>query len=332
MATQPKQSPSEQKALEQFVFHGDQFWDERVPRGLDPEDVAKFVQDRVDRSTSLKAAGQVERVIDFYDASEALTHLRTLLDRSEKLTDETRRSIAYARAFGYAGTPQDVQFAREYYRHLAGRTFSAEIFVELIGLYDALGPGADPQVIVDAVNRLLKTLTPRRAADPQIEQVCLRLEQLLQRDLPYAEKAAAEKTRILKLKDRPRRIQEEIKIYLEVQYAYLDYLHPWSARRLRREVWADHPEQQTTRKADATRSEELVQAFRRMLGSLDQYKDLSEEDMPGAQLRCLRAIEFFGGKPSDEERRLVETQSGMQYDILSSERQPGEASDAEDKE
>ena len=332
MATTSKQTPSSQKTLEQYVFHPDQFWGERVPRGLEPADVASFTQARIDRSTSLKAAGQVERVIDFYDAAEALAHLRTLLDRREVSVEETHRSTHYARAMGYAGAPQDVQFAREYYRHLAGRANSAEMFVELIALYDALGPGADPQVIVDAVNRLIQRLSPRRATDPQTEQICVRLEQLLQRDLPYAEKAAAEKERILKLKDRPRRILEEIKIYLEVEYGYLEYLHPWSARRLRREVWAEHPAQQTERKADATRRDELVQAFRRMLGSLEQYKDLSEEDLPGARVRCLRAIEFFGGQPTAEEQQLLETQGGMQYDILSNEKPPGQASEEDEED
>ena len=332
MSTMPKQTPSSQKTLEQYVFHSDQFWGERVPRGLEPADVASFTQSRIDRSTSLKAAGQLERVIDFYDAAEALAHLRTLLDRREMSVEETHRSICYARAMGYAGTPQDVQFAREYYRHLADRANSAETFVELITLFDALGPGADPKVIVGAVDRLVQRLSPRRATDPQVEQVCARLEQLVQRDLPFAEKAAAEKEKIVKLKDRPRRILEEIKIYMEVEYGYLEYLHPWSARRLRREVWADHPAQQTKRKADATRRDELVAAFRRMLGSLDQYKDLSEEDLPGARVRCLRAIEFFGGQPTAEEQQFLETQGGMQYDILSNERPPGQASPNEDEE
>jgi hypothetical protein len=105
-------------------------------------------------------------------------------------------------------------------------------------------------------------------------------------------------------------------MYLGIQYGYLEYLQPWGARRLRREVWGDQPDQQIRRLDDAGRRAELVEIFRRTMGNLGVRERLEPEEQQHATIRCLRAVQFFGGDLSPEEQRLLKEEGSDQVDVL----------------
>lgn len=303
--------------LEEFVFHSDQFKREIVPRKLALPEVVKFMLTRIDKATALLPLRQAEKVIVFYDVHEVGDHFKRLLDQREASAHDVLRSIVLTRIIARAGAPEDRQFAQRYYAYIVKHADSLPLIEEMVSLYDALGPESDAQPLREQVARRLRALEPLSESDPQAGLEYRKLEDFNTVTLERAVKAQAVKDRILKQADRRQRIDDEIKVYLTIQYGYSEYLQAWAARRLRQEVWADQPAQQTTRVDHPARRQEVAQAFRQAMNGLDQTAHLSPEAKGSLRIRCLRAIVFFGGTISAEEQQQVKSQAGMQLDILS---------------
>ena len=70
---------------------------------------------------------------------------------------------------------------------------------------------------------------------------------------------------------------------------------PWAAARLRRETWGDSPADQMVRGEDAGRRAEVAKMFQTFAANLDRMPDVDPENRPALRVRCLRAVEYFGG-------------------------------------
>jgi len=308
---------SAQGRLEKFIFDPDRYTADVVPRRLSPEEVADFVRTRVDRSIRYVAARQIEKAVDFYDVQEAGETLRKLLDRREVDQESLRRSIVVARTLAEAGTREDRDFAGEYYLYLIRRAESLPILEDLITLYEALGPEADAKPLRERIQARAKIVQPNAASDAAAQRELAKLQELDTLTLTRAEKANAVKAGLLKDTNRTRRLDVLGRTYLGFEGPFPEILQPWAARQLRREVWAAQPAEQTTRADDRARREEIVQAFGRAATRLQQDGKLSDEEKTFGRIRILRAMVFFGGPISEEDRQFLKEHGPAQVDVLS---------------
>lgn len=315
VATPPNDPPltgeAVNAALEKFIFKSDMFTNEVVPRRLNYPDVVRFLETRLEKDVSLKVARQAEKVIVFYDVQEITGKLKSFLDRRETGTEQVQRSIAFTRAIARVGRPEDIEFARQYYLHLIPRADSAEEFEDLVRLYEALGSSADSSVLRQ---QLIKKKEAFEEDSPEYSE----LEKIASMNLVQAEATNKIKSGVLNIADRNQRIDAEIKIYLTLEYEYLLYLQPWVGMRLRREGWARDAAQQIQR-PENPQNQSVLQGFRRLLEQLDALPIEPPEEKDFVRIRALRAISFFGGALSEEERAFLNSVEGQQMDMLANE-------------
>jgi hypothetical protein len=303
--------------LEEFIFHPDQYHAEAVPKGLLRDSVAKFIEARIVAITPRAPLLQTEKVVDYYDLQEACPHLRSLPEKKEKTSDDVMRSTVILRTLALVCLPPDVVFAADYAKHLVGLSSSLPEFQELIDLEDALLDSQDLSQLKVRMALRLRDLENKRQNDYQSQLEYANLEDTLNIKLNRCQAAAEQKAKILAISDRSARIKEEIKIYLAIDYGYLEFLHGWSVRRLRRETWGPQPPQQLQRTENIELRREVAKAFRDTLSSLAPSPDIPKENLDSLRVRCLRAIDFFGGPLSANEKQFVERNTGRQLDQLS---------------
>lgn len=304
--------------LEQFVFRPDKYTADKVPRKLTPRDVAEFVLQRLNTTANLKNVQQVEKVVVFYDALEVAEHVKRLLSEAVGEKD-IRKAIILDRIVALIGQPSDTQVAAQVYEQLVPRAGSLQELDDLLRLYEALSGAVSADSLRQQSVIQRSQLVAQAGANYEAKIQAAKLEDFINIQITRVSKANNAKKDVLQIRDRRARIQDEIKSYLGTKNSYLDILQPWSAMRLRREVWADQPEQQIMRNDDPGRREELVQEFRLAANGLSSMSTLPQQSLPSIRVRVLHAVEFFGGSITPEERHYSTEHAGMQDDILSNE-------------
>lgn len=303
--------------LEQFVFHPDPYHAEVVPRRLHREVVASFIDERILAATPRGALAQAEKVVDFYDLQESCPHLKSLAAKNEKTPDDIRRSTVVVRSIAHVCLPPDLAFASDYATHLVALSSTLPEFQDLIALNDALAGGLDSAQLKSRMKIRLEALGQKRQGDYQAQIEYGNLEDAMNTQLMRSLKANELKVSILAMPNRSQRIAEEIRMYLGLHYGYIEYLQPWAARRLRRETWASQPSQQTQRGDNRELRQEVALSFRAAVDSLAPSRELPKENIPSLRVRCLRAIDYFGGAVSPNEHQFVEQNAAQQLDPLS---------------
>ncbi len=293
----PSAEPVSIPALERFIFKPDEFSDSIVPRGLDAAQVANFLIEKIDKTASLEVFIQVEKVADFYDPTEVVEKFRQFLDKKESGSEEVRRSIVITRIIAILGKPEDIEFARFYYKHLVSKIDTINDFEEIIFLHEDLNLGNNSGELRQKLQAKLASLEQKKAPD-----------------------------NILQIGDRKKRLEEEIKTYVTNNYGFIGLLQPWSARRIRRETWGAQPAEQIKRTESVSLKEDVVKSLRSVLEKANELPDLDgeEPDLDGEEkeavnLRLLRAIKFFKGKLTFEEEGVLRHNRGKQVDILANE-------------
>lgn len=316
----PPTEPISNPDLEKFIFKADSFTNEVVPRRLDPAEIAKFLLERIDEKTTLKVFLQVEKVAEFYDVFEVAEKFKTFLNKSEAGDDDVRRSIVIMRITGRVGKPEDIEGAKRYYLHLVSKVQSLVEFKEIISLHDVLRLGSNSAALKARIQEKIKSLDAKQEASDEARIELLEFQGKIEQSLDRAEKAAPVKEQILNAADRKKRLEEEIKAYLGIEYGFLEFIQPWAAARLRRETWATEPAQQIVRETNPPLKADVVKAFEAFLAKADKLPALAdEEDKKAAQVQILRAIKFFDGNISEQQEIFLEQYKGDQADILANE-------------
>lgn len=305
--------------LEKFIFQGGKYDGGVVPRNLSAPEVAKFLIGRIEKTTPLKSFLRVEMVAKFYETFEIVEKFKQFLDKKESGEEEVRRSIVIARIIAYLGKTEDVDFAKQYYKYLIEHVDSTQGFEDLIFLYDAFGTSGDIAPLRNKFQTKLTALEAKKNSDYQAELEYLNFEENIRDKLVRAEKAQQVKGNILNITDRRKRIDEEIKMYLSLDYGFLDYLQPWAIGRLRRETWALQPGEHILRDDNPKFKGDVAKSFRDFLGKIDGLANREEEGKDSLRLRLLRAIKFFDGKVSAEEESFLKQYKGQQLDVLANE-------------
>jgi hypothetical protein len=305
--------------LDEYIFKPDPYKSGVVPRLLVSSEVARYLIGKVKREIEFKSAVRVENVAKFYETFEITGHLRTLLDRNESSEEMLRRSITLVRVIAYLGTGDDIAFARDYHKHLVSKARSELEFHDLIFLLDALGPEGDGGVLRNAVVARTEELSRGAGSDYNARLLFLEFEENVMGQLDRAERAQAEKAKMISIADRRKRVEEELKAYLTTDYGFLEFLQPWAAYRLNRETWAIFAAEQTKRPEQETLRQDLANSFRAFYGGVDGIPHLDDEDKESIRVRLLRGIKFFGGEISYDEESFLAQFSGRQFDLLANE-------------
>lgn len=305
--------------LEKFIFDPDEYTAGVVPRKLAAPEVAKFLIGKIEKRTALKSFARVESVAEFYETFEIVEKFKQFLDKKESGEEDVRRSIIIARILARLGNVEDVGFATQYYKYLVGRAESVQEFEDLILLHEALELGTNSSDLNRKLQSKITALEASKETDFQVGLQYLKFKESIAQKLYRVEKAQSIKDGILKTTDRKKRLREEIKAYLSLEYGFLEYLQPWATERIRRETWAAQPAEQIKRNDKAPFKEDVAGALRDFLENIDKIKEIEPEDEDSIRVRLLRAIKFFDGKISAEEEGFLANYKGKQLDILANE-------------
>jgi len=305
--------------LETFIFDPDEFREEIVPRKLSAPDVAKFLLQKINKDTKLEAFIQVEKVADFYDTTEIVEKYKQFLDKKESGSEEVRRSIVIDRIIAFLGNPADVQFAKEYYKYLIEKVDSIQDFQQIILLHETLGLGGDSGALKQKIQSKLASLEAKKDSSYQARLEYLKFQETIPQKLTSAEDVQPIKDKVLRNNERRQRLEEEIKMYVTNEYRYPEYLQKWSARRIRRETWAAQLAEQIKRNDEPLLKEDVVKSLRAFLDKLGELSALQKDAKEAAKVRLLRAVLFFNGKVSSDEREFLNSYKRKQVDILANE-------------
>lgn len=305
--------------LESFIFKPDEFTEFIVPRKLSPPKVAQFLNQKISKDTKLKAFLQVEKVAKFYDSFEIVAKYKSFLDKSESSSEDIIRSIVITRIIAVLGDKNDWEFAKKYYEYLIQKIDTVEEFEQIIILHENLGLGKDSAALRGKINSKLKSLEAVKETDYSAKTIYAKFKNSLDLKLRQAEEIQAIKDEILAITDRKKRLAEEFKLYLYMDYGVPDFLDPWSSRRIRQETWAEQPAAQVKRVDAPPLKKDVTDSLRDFLGNLDKQESLPPQKQEAVKLRILRAIDFFEGQINEEENSFLKVYKGKQMDILSNE-------------
>jgi hypothetical protein len=302
----PNRTAGTESALDSFIFHVDPYRADAVPRNLPLAEVATFIRAHVGPTVDIRPMLQTEKVVDYYDLRQVVDHLGALANRLEGDPSRLRQAVIVARALALVGSSQDVAFAAGLFPRLAGHASRMDEFQELLLFYNGLNGVANPASLHARAETVIASL--QQKGDYAALMESQRLDEWRRIALQRAEKAQEVKSQILKIGDRSQRIAAETKLYLALQNGYLEFLQSWAARRLIHETWAAEPASQTAPAANPQLSQEVAHGFQQAL-------EMQTE--PVIRVRCLRAIEFFGGTLTREEQAYLSANVGPQVDRLS---------------
>ena len=302
--------------LESYILQPDAFHGDAIPKRLKPDVVGRFIIERVGRDTRIKSLLRVEKVVTFYDLQEVCGHLSSLLPPNPTPIDVAKASVI-GRTIAAVCSPSEVPKLAGYSHLLIANAQSSSDIVELLELQDRLGPGTDSRPLEARIGQLRAASAAQADSNYQARLEASSLDEMRSLRLDRMRRANDTKAQLLAITERKKRIGEEIKIYLTLEYGYLEYLTPWSAIRLRRETWGNSPADQLVRAEDAGRRTEMASMFRTVESNLGRLPDIDPENIPSLRVRCLRAVEYFGGALTNEERSWIAQHAGRQVDVLS---------------
>jgi hypothetical protein len=301
--------------LENYVFTADPYRSGRPPRGLKAKDVGTYLAVMIDKATPLRVVDYAEDAAMFYDASEVVAPFRKLLDKTEKTSDDVRRSIALARMVAALGSDADAAAAATYFVYLCGRAESQFELLELVELFMALPTTADPKPLADRLAARIAVLAPNVKTDPSVRLEYLKLTEAVTASFESAKFSKKEQASILTTMDRAARLKALIELYVGISSGGRDLLH-WAAGRLRRETWAQAPAEFLVRVDKPAHTRTVITALRAMLPA---YAQREPDEQTFMKLRTLRAIAYFGGALSGAEKKFLAANVNGQSDPLANE-------------
>ena len=302
--------------LESYILDPDPFQSYAIPKRLQRDVVARFIVSRIGRETGFTSLVRMENVVTFYDLQEVCGHLLSLLPANPTPADVANAAVI-SRTIAATCLPADVQKAAAYYPALISRAANSSAVAELLQLQDRLGPTVDSASLEAQIERLRSMAASRKQTDREAGNEEAILNEMRSLRLGRVRSANKIKADVLAMPDRQQRIQQEIKMYLTLEYGYLEFLTPWAAARLRRETWGDSPAGQMTRNENDGRRAEIARIFESVAANIDRLPEVPPENRDSLRVRCLRAAVYFGSRLEPQEQIWLTQKAGAQVDILS---------------
>lgn len=274
-----------------------------IPKDIDPDHVpAVLVEALGDARINGTAAGRLADLADFYDARAIVPEIVKRLDRQEQTDRELLRSISLTGAIALLGDGEARSFGRAYYRHLLYHPMAPACVPALIMCFAEYAPEESSALLRGRIDELVAALEAQSKTDPTAQVRALNMGDLRGGLLLRAEESAALKAQIMSARDPAARLDQLIDIYLDVDMRLYEFMRRWAVRMIQREASAG--------------SAPVVAGFRRAIERLGVPPP--DETAQARRSRCLRAVEFFGGEITVEERASLGPFARL-FDLLSTE-------------
>ncbi|RJX32237.1 MAG: hypothetical protein C4531_06765 [Desulfurivibrio sp.] len=213
----------------------------RVPRGIEPELVSRFIIDEIEPDSPPDAYAKTVQVLRFYERADCLPHLRRILTGKEKTSADLLRSAFVAQAMAEVGTPEEAQEAARYFdAHLAGHSKAMEAMDVLLETLVVLTPAGSADRLSQ---RIAEEVQARQAQENESEEgmrAFQRVAAIQRLKLPQALAAAEGKRKVLALQG-GEQLAELVAIYMGASGLSDELMMTWAARMLRRQAMTGDP-------------------------------------------------------------------------------------------
>jgi hypothetical protein len=270
--------------LEAYVF-GDEYGPFRVPRGIDPAVVLRFLADRLPSDAPPPAFARALEVLRFYELPEALPELTRPLADPVGSAEDLARDASVLQAMGDLGGSEDGARAATFLDgRLVPHPAAEAAFPLLLETRLALAPhGSDEALAL----RIHGAVERARADEEKDEAGMMRFDAaaaIERNDLARERALAQAKTSLLRAPG-PERIGGLVQTYLGRAPGGGPYLETWAGRMLRRQAFASAPAP-------------VLEALERSLDAAPPPR----QGVLGAFLavRAAQAILYLGGELSPE--------------------------------
>jgi hypothetical protein len=276
--------------LQTFLLGG-RYGGIRVPRGVPPDVVSEFIEQRVKPDSPPDVYSRVAAVLRFYERADVLPHLKLALTGEAATLDDVLRSAFVIQSIGDLGSPDEAAQAAAYLdqvlvpQPLALNAFSV-LFEALIALAPAGSPGALIDRLADTVDQAAQNQrTERGIQDYQ------RIASIQRNDQPKYQNRWVAKNRLARQAPADRRA-ELVKIYLK-ESPYSDtQMEEWAGRMLRAEAMHVDPAP-------------VYAAFGQALEAVDPRK-IGPQRARLEIVRATQAIVYLQGKLTPRQQDLYE--------------------------
>jgi hypothetical protein len=266
--------------LSTFVFEG-RYGGSRVPRGIDPRFVSRFILEGLQPGSEAGAYAAVLEVIRFYERADVLVHIRRALSTHEASGEDVMRSAYVLQAIGDLGSSDDALQAADYFNRIlvphpyVVTTLYTVLFETLV----VLAPAGSPNRLLERLTQELRTLEPGRHAGEAGLMKYDALAAVHANEVPKTTVLIEIKNRLTAQLPEARRA-ELVRIYLGLSTGGA-ILGTWAARLLRKEAMEGAPDP-------------VYAEFGRAIDSVDVTK-LGEERGNFIKERAAQAILYLQG-------------------------------------
>jgi len=290
--TQIRLEPDEARVpLEKYVFGGP-YGGIRVPRGIDPAFVGRYLGERLDHEADAGDLAKALEVLQFYECAETLPAIRRLEGPAGRDFEGLTRQLVLLQILGEIGEPEDLSRARERLgRDLVPHPSAAEAAAYYFDTYLSLAPGIEIDAYESRLRELEKSLAARQEESEADMAAYDKIAALVNNGIPRARAHMAFKARVLALAPVPQR-EELVRIYLGLGGVNTGYFQIWAGRRLRRLA------------SDGAGAEILIQ-LGDAIDAADAEAVGTERSVDVVVLRAARACTYLGGSLNDRQKAKV---------------------------
>jgi len=280
------------QALRNYIFGGIRSVP-RVPRGVEPELVSRFITEEIGADSPPDAYGKMVNVLRFYERADCLPHLRKILKGEEKNTAELLRSAFVTQAMAEVGAPGEAQEAAGYFdAHLAGHAKAIEAVDVLLETLVVLSPAGSADRLS---RRIADEVNAKKAFENESEEgmrAYQRIASIQRLKLPQALAAAEGKKKVLALQG-AEQLAELVAIYMGRSGLSDELMMTWAARMLRRQAMTGDPQL-------------IYGAFAAEIAQADPEKVGKDPLTDTMVSRAAQAILYLQGRLGKQERALYE--------------------------
>ncbi len=278
------------EVLQTFLF-GARYGGIRVPRGVPPDVVSEFVEQRVQPDSPPDAYSKVAALLRFYERPDALPSLRRALTGKAESLDDVLRSAFVIQSIGDLGTPDEAAQAAAYLdRILLPQSLAVNAFSVLFEALIALAPAGSPRALVERLAGSVDQAARGQRTERGVQDY-QRIASIQRNDQPRYQNRWVAKNRLSRQPPAERRA-ELVKIYLR-ESPYSDpQMEEWAARMLRAEAIQGDPMS-------------VYAAFGSALEAVDAKK-IGAPKAAFEIVRAAQAILYLQGKLSPRQEDLFE--------------------------
>jgi hypothetical protein len=287
--------------LNAYVFGGG-YGPRRVPRGIDPRFVAKFLLEKIG-SMDEDDLGKTLNVARYYESKEIAPAAIKLFDKPiDKMDDWLYQMYAVRLGADLGGAEEATKAARHFESRVVPHPKALQDPPWMLDTAKVTEPHGGMGAAEKRLQQEKAALEPNQRRSEADMGAFDKIAAALRNDFPRAKKVAEYKARLLALPPAERR-ETLIRVYMDDASVADDYLRIFAARLLRKDVFegavpAPIPE------------------FRAIAAAFKPEELRDDPAAAGRFLRAERAYRYFGGGPDAQLKALASSAKAIEADAF----------------